>query len=182
MRHLIIIVTMALGMFAGDGVTAQTPTGTTGTSAAPTTSAPLIDAQGRPVGEARLQQTPNGLLLKLELRNATPGTHAIHIHQVGRCDAPSFESAGGHFGPGNKGHGFLNSRGPHAGDLPNLEVPATGQLSVEHLLKDVTLDGGPASLLDGDGSALVIHAEKDDYASDPAGKSGDRIACGRIGR
>ena len=177
-----LLISLALGISSAAAFTAQTPTGTTGTAPAAATTAALVDTQGRSVGQASLQQTPNGLLVKLELRNAPPGTHALHIHQVGRCEGPSFESAGGHVGPGDKGHGFLNSRGPHAGDLPNIEVPTTGQLSVEHLVKDVTLDPGPASLLDADGSALVIHMDKDDYATDPAGKSGNRIACGTIGR
>ena len=172
----------AIGFSAVSALTAQAPTGTAGTSALPVATAALIDAQGRSIGEARLQQTPNGVLLKLELRNATPGIHAVHLHEVGRCDGPKFESAGGHVAAGGRQHGFLNNRGPHAGDLPNLDVPATRQLSLEYLIKDVTLEAGPGSLLDGDGAALVIHAGKDDYASEPAGNSGDRVACGPIRR
>jgi Cu-Zn family superoxide dismutase len=84
--------------------------------------------------------------------------------------------------PGGEVGGFLNPRGPHAGDLPNIEVPATTQLSVEYVIADVTLDPGPRSLLDSNGSALVIHSGKDDYLSDPAGESGDRLACGAIAR
>jgi superoxide dismutase, Cu-Zn family len=103
-------------------------------------------------------------------------------NEVGRCDAPTFESAGEHFAPSARQHGFLDARGPHAADLPNLEVPTTRQLSVEHLVSDVTLEGGTRSLLDADGFSIVIHAGKDDCTSDPAGNSGDRIACGRIVR
>jgi Cu-Zn family superoxide dismutase len=180
MRHLIVGVGFAL--FASASPSAQTPTGTSGSSAVPTASANLVDTEGRTVGEARLQQTPHGVLLKLELRNATPGVHALHIHEVGRCQAPSFESAGGHFAPSGRQHGFLNAKGPHAGDLPNIEVPATTQLTVEHLVADVTLEPGAHSLLDSNGSAIVIHTGKDDYATEPAGDSGDRIACGRITR
>jgi Cu-Zn family superoxide dismutase len=178
MRHLIVAIGFAL--FASTSPSAQTPTGTSGSSVALTASARLVDTQGRNVGEARLQQTPHGVLLKLELKNATPGVHALHIHEVGRCEAPSFESAGGHFAPSARQHGFLNARGPHAGDLPNIEVPASTQLTVEHLVSDVTLEPGAQSLLDSNGSAIVIHAGKDDYATEPAGDSGDRLACGRI--
>jgi Cu-Zn family superoxide dismutase len=173
---------MTLGLFAGTGVTDQRPVGTSGSFDPPVARASIVDAQSREIGQARLRETPNGILLKIELQYATPGTHAIHIHHVGRCEAPSFESAGNHLGTGTKVHGFLNSRGPHSGDLPNLEVPLTGQLTVEHLVKDVTLDRGPDALLDGDGAAIVIHANQDDYTTDPAGNSGDRIACGRIER
>jgi Cu-Zn family superoxide dismutase len=141
-----------------------------------------MDMQRRNIGEARLQQTPRGVLLKLDLRNATPGVHGLHIHAVGRCDAPSFESAGAHFATSGRQHGFLSARGPHEGDLPNIEVPASTQLSVEYFIVDVTLDPGPHSLLDADGSAIVIHEGKDDYMTDPAGGSGDRLACGRIAR
>lgn len=180
MRHLVL--TTAAGALWAGVLMAQEPAGTAGTSSMPTATAPLVDSQGRTVGEARLQQTPNGVLLKLDLRNATPGAHALHIHGVGRCEGPGFKSAGDHFAPGGKKHGFLNKQGPHAGDLPNLDVPSTGQLSVEHLVKDVTLESGPASLLDADGSAIVIHASKDDYSSDPAGNAGDRIVCGAVRR
>lgn len=155
-------------------------TATTGTRSAMTAGATLIDVAGRSVGQARLQQTPHGVLLKLDFKNATPGIHGLHIHDVGRCDRPSFESAGGHFNPSGRQHGFLDPRGPHAGDLPNIAVPSTTQLSVEYLVRDVTLEPGPRSLLDDDGSAIVIHAGQDDYATDPAGESGDRLACGRI--
>ena len=186
MRRLILVVSfvvsMVMGLAAQSEQTAATTRGTTGTSPGPMMTVTLSDAHGRSIGEARLQQTPHGVLMKLELRNATPGTHALHIHETGRCDAPSFESAGDHFAPSGRPHGFLNPRGPHAGDLPNIDVPSTKQLSVEHLVADVTLEPGPHSLLDANGSAIVIHADKDDYASDPTGNAGDRIACGRIVR
>jgi len=156
--------------------------GTTGSGSSVTASANLVDAEGRSVGQALLQQTPHGVLLKLELKNTTPGIHGLHIHDVGRCDRPSFDSAGGHFDPSGRQHGFLNPRGPHAGDLPNIDVPATTQLSVEYLVSNVTLEPGPRSLLDSNGSTIVIHAGKDDHATEPAGDSGHRLACGQIVR
>jgi superoxide dismutase, Cu-Zn family len=176
-----LTLAIGIGLFAGVMASAQgqAPTGTTGTRPA-TAGANLIDAEGRSVGQAYLQQTPHGVLLKLDLKNATPGIHGLHIHDVGRCDRPSFDSAGGHFNPTARQHGFLNPRGPHAGDLPNIEVPTTTQLSVEYLVADVTLDPGPRSLLDANGSTIVIHAGKDDYLSEPAGDSGDRLVCGQV--
>jgi len=145
-----------------------------------TATAVLLDAEGRGIGEARLQQVLGGVLLRLDLKNATPGVHALHIHEVGRCDGPSFESAGAHYSPDAHKHGFLNTRGPHAGDLPNIFVPADGKLSVEILEPNVTLAAGPRSLLDANGSALVIHAGKDDYTTDPSGEAGGRLGCGPI--
>lgn len=180
MKH--ILVAAASAVVCAAGVAAQAPAAIGTTGAPVTATAVLVDAQGRGVGEARLQQTPNGVLLGLDLKNATPGVHGLHIHEVGRCDRPSFESAGGHFSPDRRAHGFLNPRGPHAGDLPNIFVPVSTELSVEYLLRDVTLDAGARSLLDANGSALVIHAGKDDYMSDPAGEAGDRLGCGPIVR
>lgn len=159
----------------------QVPAGTAGTRPA-TASATLVDTQGRSVGQVHFQQGPHGVLLKLDLKNATPGVHGLHLHDVGRCERPSFESAGGHFNPSNRQHGFLNPRGPHAGDLPNIEVPATTHLSVESFLADVTIATGPQSLTDDNGSSIMIHTGKDDYATDPAGESGNRLACGQIVR
>ena len=161
---------------------AQTPAGTTGGSPDATASASLTDTENRAVGEAYFQQAPRGVLVRLDLRNATPGIHAVHVHEVGRCDPPSFASAGAHFEPSGRKHGFLNPNGQHAGDLPNIDVPTSRQLSVEFLIANVTLDPGPLSLLDTNGSAIVMHAGKDDHMTDPSGESGDRLLCGRIVR
>jgi Cu-Zn family superoxide dismutase len=108
------------------------------------------------------------------------GEHAIHIHAVGKCEPP-FESAGPHFNPTNQHHGILAGQG-HAGDMPNLHIPQSGELVVEVLNPFVTLDKGkPNSVVNDSGTSLIIHAGKDDYKTDPAGNSGARIACGVIG-
>src|SRR5688500_420595 len=132
------MVAGAIGLFLNVSPSAQNPTATTG-SATITATAGLIDTQGRAIGEARLQQTPRGVLVKLDLKNATPGIHALDVHEVGWCDGLTFESAGGHFDAGGHQYGLLNPRGDHAGDLPNSEVPASTQHSVEHLVANVTL-------------------------------------------
>ncbi|HEU4563339.1 MAG TPA: superoxide dismutase family protein [Gemmatimonadaceae bacterium] len=142
--------------------------------------AELSDAQSRRVGDASLQQTPHGILITASFTGLPPGTHGIHIHATGKCEPP-FASAGGHFNPGDKQHGFRNPSGPHAGDLPNINVPQDGNVRVELFLPGLTLRDKNA-LLDDDGAALVIHEFADDYASDPAGNSGARIACGVIRR
>ena len=180
MRLGILIVAMSVATTMA--LTAQTreTAGTTGTSARPMATARLMDAQGRAVGEAHLEQTTHGVLVTLDLNNVAPGMHAVHVHRVGRCDGPTFESAGDHFEPASRQHGYLNPRGHHAGDLPNLDVPASKTAKVEHLLDDVTLAPGHRSLMDADGAAIVLHAGKDDYLTDPAGASGDRVACGRV--
>ncbi len=141
--------------------------------------ATLKDSSGKAVGDVDLIQTPAGVLLKVTAKGLTPGEHAFHIHAVGKCDAP-FDSAGPHFNPGNHKHGML--AGPaHAGDMPNLHVPQSGELSVDILNAAVALEKGkPNSLFDSDGSALVIHAKADDYKTDPAGDAGGRIPCGVI--
>jgi Cu-Zn family superoxide dismutase len=144
-----------------------------------TASAVLKDASGKEVGAATLTVTPSGVLISLDLTAVPPGEHGFHVHTTGKCEPPDFKSAGPHFNPDQTKHGFMTPEGPHAGDLPNLHVPADGKLQVEVLEPNVTLSG-EAPLLDADGSALVIHAGADDYKTDPAGNSGDRIACGVI--
>ena len=105
--------------------------------------------------------------------------HGLHIHTVGAC-TPDFAAVGGHFNPTTAQHGLDNPSGPHAGDLPNLEIDADGNGTYEATTTLVTLAQGDNSLFDSDGSALVIHADPDDLITDPAGNSGDRIACGII--
>lgn len=133
-------------------------------------------ADGADVGEVSLLDTPLGVLLHAKLKNLPEGAHAFHVHAVGKCEPP-FKSSGGHFNPENKKHGFLGKGGMHAGDMPNIHVPASGSLEIEVLNAQMKL--GPA-LFDEDGAAIVIHAGPDDYKTDPAGAAGARIACGVI--
>lgn len=163
----------ALLFLAAQGVAGQTPL---------TARAELIDSAGAPIGEVTLTETPaNGVLIQLRARGLAPGAHAFHIHETGRCDTPSFQSAGGHYDPHGRSHGLLHEEGMHGGDLLNLEVPESGAVEAERLAQDVTLeDGAEGTLFDEDDSAIVIHAGADDYRSQPAGDAGARVACGVV--
>jgi superoxide dismutase, Cu-Zn family len=142
--------------------------------------AALKDTDGKDVGTATLTQTLHGVLVALALKGIKPGEHAFHVHAVGKCEPP-FTTAGGHFNPEAKKHGMDAAEGQHAGDMPNLHVPASGELMVDVQNPAITLEKGkPNSVFQEAGTAVVIHAGKDDYKSDPAGNAGDRIACGVI--
>jgi superoxide dismutase, Cu-Zn family len=149
-------------------------------SAPVTAHAAMVDANGKSIGTATLTQTPSGVQIAATLSGLPPGTHAIHIHALGKCDPPGFTTAGGHFNPDNKQHGMKNPNGAHNGDLPNFDVAADGTANVSLLAAHVTLREGPNSLFHDGGTALVIHANADDYMTDPSGNSGARIACGVI--
>ncbi|MFO1082046.1 MAG: superoxide dismutase family protein [Reyranellaceae bacterium] len=170
MRVAASLVGLVAGLFATAVAHAQ----------AQTAKAELKDAAGKDVGQVQLVQTPNGVLLKLALKGVPAGEHAFHVHAVGKCEPP-FTSAGGHFNPAGHKHGMEAAEGQHAGDMPNLHVPASGDLVIEIANPMISLvKGQPNSVFDADGSAIVIHAKADDYKSDPAGNAGDRIACGVI--
>ena len=142
-------------------------------------SAEVKNAQGQALGTVTLTETASGLLLTGELQQLPPGAHGFHIHAVGKCEPP-FTSAGGHFNPDSHKHGFESSDGAHAGDLPNIHATADGKAFVDLVAQGAMLTGGAKPVLDQDGAALVVHAGPDDYKTDPAGGSGDRIACGVI--
>lgn len=147
-------------------------------------AAEMRDGDGNSVGSAVFMAEEEGAVrIEVELTEftgASGGEHGIHIHEVGQCEPPGFESAGDHFNPTQQQHGLNNPEGPHAGDLPNIEVDGEGSASYETTSDRITLEAGERSILDEDGSALVIHANPDDQATDPSGNSGDPIACGVI--
>lgn len=143
----------------------------------------LNNGDGETVGTAMLEEGDDGVNIRVEATNLPEGSHGFHIHEKGVCEEPDFESAGGHFNPEDTNHGFDDPDGPHAGDLPNLEVGEDGSVNEDFVAEGVTLEKGKDnSLLDGDGTSLVIHADADDNKSQPSGDSGDRIACGAIER
>jgi superoxide dismutase, Cu-Zn family len=145
-----------------------------------TAHADIVGAQDQKIGTATFSQTDSGVEIKLDVSQLPPGTHGIHVHSVGKCEGPDFKSAGGHLNPEGKKHGTDNPEGPHAGDMPNIEVGSDGQAHMTIIAKGVTLGSGPNSLFHDGGTALVIHEKADDYKTDPTGNSGNRIACGVI--
>ena len=147
-----------------------------------TAKADLADSKGASVGTAKLKEASGGVSLTLEVSNLPPGVHGFHIHAVGKCESPDFKSAGGHFNPEGKKHGWENPEGHHAGDLQNLTVDAKGKAKVKVVVAGVTLGDGPNSLFQPQGTAIVIHAAPDDNKTDPAGNAGARIACGVISK
>jgi len=140
--------------------------------------AELTNTSGQSVGTARFTQAGNVVRILVEAKGLPPGPHGAHIHAVGKCDPPDFNSAGPHFNPTNKQHGALNPQGSHAGDLPNLTVGPDGTGRMETTTEQLSLGSGPSSVWDADGSALVVHANADDFKTDPTGNSGARVACG----
>lgn len=129
----------------------------------------LVNAAGASTGGVQVVAQPGGAYMRIAVQGLPPGEHGMHLHAVGRCDAPGFQSAGAHWNPEVRQHGHLNPHGPHLGDLPNITVSANGHGAINFRI---------AGLIDDtDGTALVIHAMPDDFKTDPSGNSGDRIAC-----
>jgi superoxide dismutase, Cu-Zn family len=146
-----------------------------------TTAAPILNAEGNKIGEATFIETKDGLTISIKAEGLPPGTKGVHIHETGACLPPDFTSAGGHFNPSHKEHGVNNPKGYHLGDLPNIEVNSEGKIDASLTTKELTLKPGVKnSILDHDGSALVIHEKADDYKTDPSGNSGNRIACAAV--
>lgn len=151
-------------------------------SAAISAQAVLMPTQGNTAG-GELTLTPEGTGLRLSgrLTGLAPGaTHAFHVHEKGDCSDPAAESAGPHFNPTAQPHGNRDAGPHHAGDMPNLVADASGNAEVDQMLDGVELGTqGPNDVM---GRALIVHAQADDYTTQPSGNAGARIACGVIGR
>ena len=141
-------------------------------------SAELFNLLGQEKARATARQLGDGIVIRIEAAGFRRGSYGLHVHAVGRCDRPSYDSAGPHWNPATMQHGKDNPLGMHKGDLPNLPIDANGVGSLEFTIPGASLSGGAQPMLDSDGAALVIHAGPDDYRTDPSGNSGARIACG----
>jgi Cu-Zn family superoxide dismutase len=151
-------------------------------AAATSVTVELKDGMGKSVGTAVLKEKGSGVEIKLNVKGLPPGEHAVHIHGVAKCEGPAFTTAGGHFNPDMKKHGSQNPAGPHAGDMPNFTVTAKGTSKAVVLDPNVNLGTDMHSVFSNGGTALMIHADKDDYKTDPTGNAGGRIACGIIAK
>jgi Cu-Zn family superoxide dismutase len=161
-----------LPLFAAGCMTASEPPGGP--------AMPLLNTNGQPIGTVRAWQTAGGVTFRIVASGLPHGIHGLHVHSVGRCDPPNFETAGPHWNPATRKHGLSNPVGPHAGDLRNVTVAANGVLGETVTLSGASLTappGTPGAMLDADGAALVLHAQADDNVTDPSGNSGGRIAC-----
>lgn len=170
MRRLALAAIPALALMGcGDNapVGSPTPSGRVST-------ATLHLPDGAEVGRATVREVSGGLRVSLDVHGMKPGVHGVHLHTVGKCDAPDFASAGGHWNPTEKHHGSMNPQGPHEGDLPNMTIGADGRGTVAAVVAGAGFD----ALMDADGAAVVIHASPDDLMTDPSGNSGGRVACG----
>ena len=144
-------------------------------------STKIINNAGDIIGDLKLTQGTEGVIININAKDLPPGYHGMHFHSVGDCsDHEVFKNAKGHVDPHKRPHGFLNEQGPHEGNLPNLIVNKDSSVEVELYSELVSLEEGSANLLDKDGSALIIHTNKDDHNSQPIGGSGARIACAVI--
>lgn len=146
----------------------------------PVGEARLSFANGSPAGTATLLRDARGLRITVAASGLAPGAHGFHLHTIGKCEAPGFTSAGGHLNPDNRKHGTLAPGGPHLGDLPNLQIGADGSGRATEVVPGG--QGALGAIFDGDGTAVVIHAQPDDYRTDPTGNAGDRVACGVLNR
>lgn len=169
----IVALAAAACSVAGIGTTAVAQ------QASDTARANFVDRAGTETGRAQITAGRDGVLFEVEISGLTPRKWvALHIHETGTCDhADGHKSAGGHFNPDGKEHGFVAANGPHAGDLPNQYVAEDGVLRGQIYSSMVRLDDAERGIR---GRALVVHAGSDDYRTDPAGGAGDRLACAVI--
>lgn len=166
-RNVLILSSLAAFFMAGCATSVS----------GPSASADLVARSGSTVsGNVRFSEMNGRMRVEAQVAGLTPGEHGFHVHEVGDCSAPDATSAKGHFNPAAKAHGHHGSDERHGGDMPNLVANAKGEAQYSAELSGLSLSG-PNSIA---GRSVVIHADPDDYKSQPAGNSGKRIACGVI--
>ena len=129
-------------------------------------------------GEVHFMQQKDGVLVHADVTGLSAGLHGFHIHETGDCSAEDASSAGGHFNPQAEQHGAPTAEHHHAGDFGNVVADETGAGKYERVLNFISLSGADSII----GKSVVVHADADDMASQPAGNSGQRVACGVVAK
>lgn len=158
--------------------TPETPEETPAAAASEAQAHVALQSPSGVAGTLVLRETAEGLVVDGTITGLSPGAHGFHVHDVGECAAPKFESAGGHFDPTKAPHAAPTAAAHHLGDLGNIEADAAGQAQVHAVVADLSLTAGAAGSVVG--RSVVVHAKADDMTTQPSGASGDRIACGVI--
>jgi Cu-Zn family superoxide dismutase len=143
----------------------------------------LRNGVGVEIGRVSIRERPPLIQFRIQVAGLPPGLHGMHLHEVGRCEGPTFESAGGHLNPVKAmHHGHKNPQGPHLGDLGNLRVTQDGRgdLTVEVGGTEARMGIRTFLGLGDNGISLLIHADRDDETTDPSGNSGARIGCAEL--
>ena len=172
-----ILMAAGLAGLASGCMTGDAGMDTAGTTLPEHPRAQLVAANGGPRGSVSIVQVHGGVSVSVQAEGLPPGVHGAHVHAVGRCDRPTFASAGPHWNPTNRQHGRENMAGAHMGDMPNITIGPDGRGSLNYEIPNAWVRRGVTPMLDADGASLVIHARADDNRTDPSGNSGDRIAC-----
>jgi len=182
MRALPLAVILAAGAVLGAGAAfAQTAAPAPTPAPQAVATAALKTADGSDAGTVTAFEGPLGLILRVEGKGWPAGWHGVHLHSVGTCEGPGFTSAGGHVNHAENArpHGLLNkSGGPDLGDLQNVHAAADGSANADVYLAWEGLDASEGEFIDTDGLSFLVHANPDDYVSQPIGGAGARIACG----
>ncbi len=144
----------------------------------PTAQAQVQARSGSQVnGTVSFTPRADGVVVEARISGLTPGPHGFHVHEAGDCSAADASSAKGHFNPANHPHGHHGKVERHAGDLPNMVADANGNAIYRAEVRGMQVTSGAAGII---GRSVVIHADPDDYQSQPAGNSGRRVGCGII--
>ncbi len=174
---------IAPAAFAQDSTPMASPMASPMSGAGTTLDIPLVDAAGDAVGLATFSEGADGVTIHLLVEGLTPGEHGWHLHEFGSCDGSTtepFNSAGGHWNPTDMEHGAPDAEPHHVGDFGNFEATADGLADATFTTTDFTLGDGPTSVFDEDGTAIILHAGRDDLKTQPSGDSGARFACGVV--
>jgi Cu-Zn family superoxide dismutase len=178
---LVVAATTAFGVSAQSGGAKATISGEGITG---TVTLREVPAMTSPTHDMKFMTGMSAVELTVNVTGLKPGPHGFHLHAVGKCEAPGFTTAGGHFDPGPASNPDPDVNHPfHMGDMPNLVADASGKATMKYTTTRVTLSDGPLSVFDADGTAVIVHANPDEgiTAEAKAGKSGGpRVACGVI--
>jgi len=130
----------------------------------------------RAMGYVTFTEVPGGVRIVADVESLQPGQHGFHIHEFGDCSAPDGSSAGGHFNPTKTQHGSPDTVDRHAGDLGNIVADVKGHAHYDRVDTVIKLDG-PDTII---GRSVIVHANADDFKTQPTGNAGGRVACGVI--